>query len=107
MELPTHAATARERAVESISRLGAQELAVLQLVAVGVTDKETARVLHIALGTVRAYRRSIEAKTGAKGGVAMCRIACQAGVSSVWTDPREIAAKMRPVPTHIGARRHR
>jgi DNA-binding NarL/FixJ family response regulator len=63
-------------------KLGARELQVLQLVAVGLTSAQIAEKLDIALSTVEVHRRNIMRKVGVDSVVGMTRYAIRNGLVS-------------------------
>jgi len=65
-----------------VARLGARELQVLQLVAVGMTSSQIARQLGIALSTVEVHRRNIMRKLNVDGVVGLTRYAIRNGLVS-------------------------
>lgn len=63
-------------------KLGARELQVLQLVAVGLTSQQIAEQLDIALSTVEVHRRNIMRKLNLDSVVALTRYAIRKGMVS-------------------------
>lgn len=64
------------------AKLGAREIQVLQLVAVGMTSSQIARQMGIALSTVEVHRRNIMRKLDVDGVVGLTRYAIRNGLVS-------------------------
>lgn len=61
-------------------KLGAREIQVLKLVAVGMTSGQIAEQLAIALSTVEVHRRNIMRKLGVDNAVGLTRYAIRTGI---------------------------
>lgn len=72
----------REERSPAVAKLGAREVQVLQLVAVGLTSSQIARQMGIALSTVEVHRRNIMRKLDVDGVVGLTRYAIRNGLVS-------------------------
>ncbi|MDZ4253487.1 MAG: response regulator transcription factor [Sulfuritalea sp.] len=66
----------------AVAKLGAREVQVLQLVAVGLTSSQIAKQMGIALSTVEVHRRNIMRKLDVDGVVGLTRYAIRNGLVS-------------------------
>lgn len=72
----------REERLPALAKLGAREVQVLQLVAVGLTSSQIAKQMGIALSTVEVHRRNIMRKLDVDGVVGLTRYAIRNGLVS-------------------------
>jgi len=76
-----------ERAEQKCEALAPQEIEVLRLIGYGMQCKQIAFRLKIRPATVKHYTGKIAGKTGARCRGEMVRLALQAGLASLWTQP--------------------
>lgn len=65
---------------EALSRLTPRERQVLKLLAEGMTNKEVAKALHVAVKTAMAHRFNLKEKLGIRNRAALVRFAMRVGL---------------------------
>ena len=77
---PGEGPISEEKPTEALPRLGKREMAVMTLIAEGLTSAEIATQLFIAKGTVEVHRENIMRKLGVRNIAGLVKCAIRSGL---------------------------